>query len=206
MGLKTVVKVSEINNLSDARYCAGMGVEMLGFSLDENHPKFIELAKLREIALWISGVKVVGEFTGENVENINYLAHELKLDYVQLNHPIKSELVVQIKKPIIQKLNLDEYNLQETENFLNQYKNYVQYFLLENNQNNSLDKLTSSLKSWCSNYPIILGIGIKNENLNFILNDIKPVGIELRGGNEIKPGLKSFDELSSILELLEVED
>ena len=42
MGLKTLVKVSEVNNLSDARYCAGMGVEMIGFSLDENHPKFIE--------------------------------------------------------------------------------------------------------------------------------------------------------------------
>jgi len=206
MGLKTVVKVSEINNLSDARYCAGMGVEMVGFSLDENHPKFIELAKLREIAIWISGVKVVGEFTGENVENINYLSHELKLDYVQLNHPIKPELIVHLKKPIIQKLNLSEYSLQETEIFLNQYKNYVQYFLLENDQNNSLDTLTSSLINWCSNYPIILGIGIKNENLNMILNEIKPAGIELRGGNEIKPGLKTFDELSSILESLEIED
>ena len=33
--LKTLIKVSNINNLSDARYCAGMGVEMLGFSMDE---------------------------------------------------------------------------------------------------------------------------------------------------------------------------
>jgi phosphoribosylanthranilate isomerase len=52
MALKTLVKASEVNNLSDARYCAGMGVEMLGFCLDENHPKFIELARLREISVW----------------------------------------------------------------------------------------------------------------------------------------------------------
>ena len=32
--LKTIVKVSEVNNLSDARYCAGMGVEYIGFSMD----------------------------------------------------------------------------------------------------------------------------------------------------------------------------
>jgi phosphoribosylanthranilate isomerase len=31
MPLKTFVKVGCITNLSDARYCAGMGVDMLGF-------------------------------------------------------------------------------------------------------------------------------------------------------------------------------
>ena len=32
MPLKTFVKVGNITNLSDARYCAGMGVDMLRIS------------------------------------------------------------------------------------------------------------------------------------------------------------------------------
>ena len=33
MALNTLTAVTEINNLSDARYCAGMGVDIIGFNL-----------------------------------------------------------------------------------------------------------------------------------------------------------------------------
>src|SRR3954471_11542104 len=110
MALKTLVKASEVNNLSDARYCAGMGVEMLGFCLDENHPKFIELARLREISVWVSGVKTVGEFTGDNVLNINYLAEQLNLDFIQLNHTIEPHHIQELKRPVILKLDYNPSN------------------------------------------------------------------------------------------------
>lgn len=205
MSLRTLVKVSEVNNLSDARYCAGMGVEMVGFTLDENHPKFIELAKLREISVWISGIKVVGEFTGENIENMNYLAHELNLDYIQLNHTLNPDLVDGLKKPVIQKL-LYYNNEEEIENFLKLYHSKVEFFLIESEAMDSIGPLSSLMKKWCSTYPIILGIGITTEDLDKILSDINPAGIALKGGTEIKPGLKTFDELSSILEVLEIND
>jgi phosphoribosylanthranilate isomerase len=205
MSLRTLVKVSEVNNLSDARYCAGMGVEMVGFSLDENHPKFIELAKLREISVWISGIKVVGEFTGENIENMNYLAHELNLDYIQLNHTLNPDLLDALKKPVIQKL-LYYNNEEEIENFLRIYQSKVEYFLIESDAMDSIGPLLTLMKKWCSSYPIILGIGITTEDIDNILTDINPSGIALKGGTEIKPGLKTFDELSSILEVLEIND
>ena len=44
--LKTQVKVSSITNLSDARYCAGMGVDLLGFPIQEiSLEKFTEILK-----------------------------------------------------------------------------------------------------------------------------------------------------------------
>lgn len=206
MSLKTLVKVSEVNNLSDARYCAGMGVEMIGFTLDENHPQFIELAKLREISVWISGVKVVGEFTGENVENMNYLAQELNLDYIQLNHFLKPESLSQLKKPVIQKLIFDGKNETAIEDSLIHLEEKVSYFLLESETTDAIGPARDVLKKWCSKYPVILAFGINNEDLEVILEDICPAGIGLKGGNEIKPGLKDFDELASILEVLEVND
>ena len=56
--LKTKVKVSSIENLSDARYCAGMGVEWLGF------PLAMPVEKLEEIRNWLAGVQIVGECIG----------------------------------------------------------------------------------------------------------------------------------------------
>ena len=47
--LKTLVKVGEINNLSDARYSAGMGVELLGFAL--KHPERKVITKEEYIAM-----------------------------------------------------------------------------------------------------------------------------------------------------------
>ena len=66
MALKTFVKISAINNLSDARYCAGMGVDMLGFALEPTNPDSISPEKYTEIIGWLSGVKFVGEFEQSN--------------------------------------------------------------------------------------------------------------------------------------------
>jgi phosphoribosylanthranilate isomerase len=205
MALKCIVKVSEVNNLSDARYCAGMGVEMIGFCLDENHPRFIELARLREISVWVSGVKVVGEVTGDDVENINYLAEQLNLDYVQLSHTISPDRIGRIKKPVILKLDFDPENIENISIELQTLSKHVAFFILESRDFDSVKSFEKQLQSWCSQYKIIIAFGIKKEELDEIVNVIKPFGIGLKGGQEIKPGLKDFEALSEILEALEIE-
>jgi phosphoribosylanthranilate isomerase len=205
MALKCLVKVSEVNNLSDARYCAGMGVEMIGFCLDENHPKFIEMARLREIAVWVSGVKVVGEVAGDDVENINYLAEQLNLDYIQLSHSISLEHITRIKKPVILKLDFDPENIDNIAIELQTMQKHVDFFILESRNFDTVKSFEKLLHSWCSGYKIILGFGVRREDLDEILNVIKPYGLALKGGHEIKPGLKNFEELSEILEALEIE-
>jgi phosphoribosylanthranilate isomerase len=64
MPLKTIVKVGNISNLSDARYCAGMGVDMLGFRVIDGLPGYIAPQAFQEIRGWISGPKVVAEIYG----------------------------------------------------------------------------------------------------------------------------------------------
>jgi phosphoribosylanthranilate isomerase len=205
MALKCLVKVSEVNNLSDARYCAGMGVEMIGYCLDENHPKFIEMARIREIAVWVSGVKVVGEVAGDDVENINYLAEQLNLDYIQLNHPISLDHITRLKRPLILKLNFDPENIDNIAIELQTMQKHVDFFILESLNFDTVKSFEKLLHTWCASYKIILGFGVRHEDLDEILNVIKPHGLGLKGGSEIKPGLKNFDELSEILEALEVE-
>ena len=202
MSLKITVKVSEINNLSDARYCAGMGVDMIGFSLDENHPKFIEISKVMEISNWISGIKVVGEFTGNNVQNINYLSEQLNLDYVQLDHKnFNIDLLTDIKKSIILKVEPVISSKEEIQELPETVKNKIEYLLFQ------IDELTlenlQMIKNIKGDLPIILSAPFNLQELDLIINELKPEGINLIGGSEIKPGLKDFTELSEILEYLE---
>ena len=48
MALKTFVKISGVNNLSDARYCAGMGVNQLGFNIEDKHPNYTDPQSFKE--------------------------------------------------------------------------------------------------------------------------------------------------------------
>ena len=73
MTLRTLVKISSVNNLSDARYAAGMGVELMGFNLDESSGNIVAPEQFRAITGWISGVKLVGEITDTNLEAMDKL-------------------------------------------------------------------------------------------------------------------------------------
>src|SRR5688572_3598128 len=64
MPLKTLVKVGSITNLSDARYCAGMGVEMLGFATIQGQKNYLSPIKFQEIRGWITGPLIVAEVYG----------------------------------------------------------------------------------------------------------------------------------------------
>lgn len=205
MALRTIIKVGEITNLSEARYCAGMGVEMLGFPLDENHPRYVELTKVKEITGWLSGVKVVGEFTGNHAANIEFLAESIDLDFIQVDYPISFEALNHLQLPVILRINTDLFSTDEIDTCLkgHAHAHGIEYFLLDSETKTDLSGWEASIKKWASEYPILVGFGITPETVDDILSTIKPAGLSLKGEDEIRPGLKKFDELADILELLE---
>ena len=48
MGLRTKIKISSLNNLTEARFYAAAGVEWIGFNFDPLHALFIEPEKAKE--------------------------------------------------------------------------------------------------------------------------------------------------------------
>ena len=60
--LKTFVIVGEISNLSDARYCAGMGVDVLGFNINPVEETCVAPETLNEISGWVAGVAIHGRY------------------------------------------------------------------------------------------------------------------------------------------------
>ena len=86
MPLKTVVKVGNISNLSDARYCSGMGVDMLGFQVLDGHPQYMPAGLFQEIRGWIAGPKIVAEIYGiRSAEEIAFVMENYRPDYFELS-------------------------------------------------------------------------------------------------------------------------
>ena len=198
--LKTTIKVSNLNNLSDARYCAGMGVEMLGFSMDE-----LDFDKFREMRGWLAGVQIVGETNSNDVSIIIGLVEKYQPDYLEVSDWQNIIEIQRIGKPIILKVDFATANLPA---LFQATKGNVEYFLLENSDEFGIvdDGILSQLDAWSFLYPIILGFGIKESNANDLLEQTQLTGFALKGGNEIRPGITDNEKLMNILEILETDD
>ena len=104
--LKTLVKVSSISNLSDARYCAGMGVDLLGFPIQD-----ITLEKFTEIRNWLAGVQIVGEFSTHLADEIRHKVAEYLPDVVEIDTKVNLVAIQDITIPKILRVNIDTDNL-----------------------------------------------------------------------------------------------
>ncbi|GAB2537213.1 phosphoribosylanthranilate isomerase [Rufibacter soli] len=205
MALNTIVLVNQITNLSDARYCAGMGVEMLGFSLQAGQSQHISPAAFKEISGWVSGVKLVGEVTDLPVNELEELLLDYKVDLLQLNSLYYIEELDDLPLPIIMRVMIDKDSVEEKIiSTLELYHQHVEYFLIDSEDFSLIDETNLRfLRDISKKYPILLGFGLNKANTKEALDRIQPAGIALKGGQEIRPGYKNFDELEEIFEQLE---
>jgi len=81
------LKVSGISSLTDARYCAGMGVKFLSLNFDGNGISSIEQSAFFAIRPWIEGVEWIGEYSGSDSGLLTELisSFDLKTWIVQAN-------------------------------------------------------------------------------------------------------------------------
>lgn len=182
MPLKTFVKVGCITNLSDARYCAGMGVDMLGFRAVESQENYIKPAQFQEIRGWIAGPLVVAEVYGlKNSNDLPAILENFKPDYLEMGLEELS-LFSSLPLPLILATNRDD--------ILTSLSVQPAYLLGQ--------------KSFKTSVPLLVEAQRK-EDVKPLLENIQVTGIALKGGAELKPGLKDYEVLNEILELLEEE-
>ena len=200
MTLKTMVKVGQITNLSNARYCAGMGVNMLGFVVDDGSEFFISPEQFREISGWVAGVEFVGEISGSQIPELTGYS----FSYLQVSDRALPEIVHASGYACIFYINTANYVPEHIALMMEEQQKYVSYFLLEGLNPDILDDAElERITTWAASYPVWLGSGITPHNLEKLLaSGIK--GIALYGGTESKPGFKDYDELTDILEALDI--
>lgn len=192
MSLKTKVKAGNITNLSDARYCAGMGVDWLSFPAEKVNP-----VKFKEITDWVTGPQFVLEV--KSLENSipvsDYSVSTIQISFSQLswiNEIPGKEWMVTIR--------LSDWIKFESE-LLAQKKKITQLIVVLDDTQNQQALLTSMR----SHFQVLIEFNSAEQSLNEILS-LPADGINISGSNELKPGLKDFDALSSVLEELEIAD
>lgn len=210
--LKTLVKASNITNLTDARYFSALEVEWLGYHLEQGTETYIEPQNVIAIKEWVEGPKTVGEFGLQNAATIRQAVDVIGLDVVQVGHFVTLDQIIPLNGiPIIKEFVVDEHmNKEAIREHLFMFNNYVETFLLKGNLDWNVIKNDNSdrdfLKDICSKYQIIFDIKIQPADIESFLLTIHPYGLNVVGGEEEAIGVKSFDELDELFEQLVIEE
>lgn len=189
MALKTLVKVGSVTNLSDARYCAGMGVDLLGFRTVQGQENFISPKQFQEIRGWVAGPQIVAEIYGlQTIDELNAIIENYRPDYLELTPRELQIAGSAITLPFILALdngtNLPPATLDPA------------YVLVPHN--------ASHLERLLPDHDVLLATETADQ-VNAAVAGTGISGIALNGSHEIRPGLKDFDNLSEILESLETD-
>ncbi len=204
MALKCFVKVGNVTNLSDARYCAGMGVDLLGFPVDASRPGHVTPAAFGAIAGWVAGVQFVGEVDDADTVNLTQLLDVYALDWLQVSRTADWSELRHYGVSLICRVDWDAVGT--ADRFFETYgpvAPHVSYFLLESEAASLDEAARAAVAEIAKQYPLLLGFGLEPDTVEDALAQTAVRGIALRGSQEIRPGYKDFGALADLLETLE---
>lgn len=167
-----------ITNLTDARYFAAWGVEYVSFNAIPESEHYLQPEKIKEIKDWLEGPKTLIE---TNSLEFDELADGLILSTIYSSLPMSKECFYRASFEDLEK------SLPEG------------HYIIKINSSDQLKKLNQLPENHLLGLHLYLDItDIKLEDTS-LLGDY---GLAIQGGEEEQPGVKSFDELDDLYDLL----
>jgi phosphoribosylanthranilate isomerase len=200
------IKICGITNLEDARFVAGTLVDYLGFIFYEKSPRYVKPAEAGAIINWIEGPEKVGVFVNQPLDDVNRIAKETGLDYVQLHGDESPEYCELVDKPIIKVIHIEE----ETVGYLlkhqiEQYTDVADFRLFDT----KIDRLwggTGKSFDWKiineigMEVPFFLSGGLNEGNIKKATETVQPYAIDVSSSLEEKPGKKDFRKIEAFMD------
>lgn len=204
MSLKTFVKIGKITNLSDARYCAGMMVDILGFNLEEGTAGYVSPEDFKEITDWVAGVKFAGEFENAQAAEVKLASQKYALDYIEVQTPEQLEELQDLGADLIYKLTIhDKADLDQLESKLDYASDLVAFVIIDCLELSLVEELQQILTKSEAEVKFIRSYGLSQMTASSVADDDLFHGIELEGSPEDRPGFKDYGNVMDILEVLE---
>jgi len=204
MSNTTKIKICGLTNLEDARFASGLFVDYLGFIFYDKSSRFIEPAKAGAIINWLEGPEKIGVFVNQPLDEVNSLAKQTGLDYVQLHGTETPEYCELIERPIIKVLHI---TLDTSEKLLqakvNEYNDCVDYFLFDTKVGDQWGG-TGKTFDWSivkniTSKPYFLSGGLNFQNVQNAIGELNPFAVDISSGIEEEPGLKDLEKMEEFV-------
>jgi phosphoribosylanthranilate isomerase len=203
MGLTIPVILNSVNNLSDARYAAGMGVDLMGFEVEIAAERYINPDLYKAITAWLSGVKTVAEIAVLTPATLAIIQEHYQPDLIQFEKAEGISIELLSKITFIQKITAEKGAeldlLQHLESLI---LNPATFILLELSDWKDWTNHPEEILKVNHSFPVLWALPVEKEDALQIQN-MELKGLALKGGDEQRPGWKDLDQLIDILEALE---
>jgi phosphoribosylanthranilate isomerase len=190
MQTSPIVYVSRITNLSDARYCAGMGAQLLGYVIDPSHPDYVSPENYQQMVGWISGPARVLEIPDSLHEDLTVVQKQYAPDYFHISYRTLRQYA-HATLPLIVDISLDEFIV--LTNGESSIPENVSHWIIT-------DVPQGSAKLPVNNLSVLIAWTNYTIPALQLLEITGASGICLKGSHETTPGLKDYDHLSKVLE------
>lgn len=203
---RTRVKVCGITRLEDARFASGALVDYLGFIFVEESPRYVKPEDAAEIIGWVEGPKCVGVFANKKPGEVNAIALESGIHYVQLHGEETPEDCFNINLPVIKAFRIKpDMTQDDIIAMIKPYRDVVDYVLFDTWHASKLGG-TGDVFDWTvldginEEYPFFLAGGISPENAKKAVGASKPYALDLSSSLETEPGVKDFDRIQDLMD------
>lgn len=187
MSLKVRVKVGDVTSLSEARYCAGMGVDLIGFPVGAGG---LAPDQYKQIMDWITGPEFVLEVAHLSVEDIDKVTSQYPGHYVLVN---ARQLAALRRSDIQFYVALTEQEWEASREQLKSFANVAGVELL----NSGIEMA----RQVALHFPVLLHLHDRLDVNDVLASGVN--GISLTGAAEERPGLQDYSRLAAVLEQLE---
>jgi phosphoribosylanthranilate isomerase len=189
MALKTNVYISDVTNLTEARYYAGMGVSIIGFNSNPESSSFASTQQFDAITSWVSGIQTAWQWHFAPSPELSELLSSSPSDLIEICAVPLPDQWQYLTLPIL----IRTSSMEELQAIISLPPNTVSGIVWEGEP--------SLLTPLSSDLPIYIQTDPPFDSLDSLIDDQK--GISLKGIPESRPGWNDFDQLADLLESLE---
>ena len=205
-----ITKICGIQNEETLLCCEDNSVDFFGMIFYPKSPRNISIEDAGNLQKKSENLNIngVGVFVNKSINEIEDIIKKVRLKYVQLHGSEDEEYIKTLKRigvKVIKSISISNINdLRKISNY-----NSSDYFLFDykpmKNElpgGNAKSFDWNILKNLNTNKPWFLSGGISIKNIQEILNDINPFGVDLSSGVEKELGIKDNHIINNFIDKL----
>ena len=198
------IKICGITNPEDAKFSITDGADAIGFIQSKKSERFVSLETLNVIkdVVGIDFLTIPVFVNPSKEEVINFLSI-FPNSILQFHGDEEEEFCKAFNKPYIKAINVSKY--EDLINDLNKYKDSFAYLLDSGDSQNRGG--TGETFDWklipkdLSNKIIVAG-GLDSNNIEVLLSEVSPFGVDVSSGVESKIGVKDHSKIDNFIKLV----
>jgi phosphoribosylanthranilate isomerase len=198
------IKICGITNLEDAKFSITDGADAIGFIQSKKSERFVSLETLNDIkdAIGIDFLTIPVFVNPSREDVVNFLSI-FPNSILQFHGDEEEEFCKAFNKPYIKAINVSKQ--EDLINDLNKYKDSFAYLLDSGDSQNRGG--TGETFDWklipkdLSNKIIVAG-GLDSNNIEVLLSEVSPFGVDVSSGVESKIGVKDHSKIDNFIKLV----